>query len=78
MKNVPRDLQFQCIPKNDRAVVFLYGLLKRPNAFHVKKVKRDDLTNFLREELIHLKFNAIPWDCKAFANFREIIVLTRF
>ena len=32
MKNVPRDLQFQCIPKNDRAVVFLHGLLNRQSA----------------------------------------------
>ena len=28
----PRDLQFQCIPRNDHAVVFLHGLLNRQTA----------------------------------------------
>ena len=52
----PRDLQFQCIPRNDHAVVFLHGLLNRQTAsISHKKIAFS---------------NAIPRDCKGFAKFR--------
>ena len=62
--------QFQCIPKNNRAVVFLYGLLNRQQHFLRESYPLVVRQKFrMREELIHLDFNAIPRDCKGFANF---------
>ena len=53
MKMNPRDWQFQCSPRNDRAIVFLHSLLKK----HIMGTKYQNA----QESLISNYWNIICW-----------------
>ena len=69
----PRDLQFQCIPRNDHAVVFLHGLLNRQSA----SISHKNLHFSMQSVISHKKWFAKALQSLGFAKVLQSLGIAK-